>query len=167
MAPLPGATIWTMSASSAPSDAALTSTEAQRSGRGSGGVTGRGFRPGVSGNPGGVPKDGIDIAALARSHAPEAIAALVRGLNDPKHYVHAAQVLLDRGFGKPTQPLTSDGPPSLSVLHLVAAREISERMQQAVINGTALPPADDDTTAVEQTPNAQLPSVDLSVPALE
>jgi hypothetical protein len=124
--------------------------------------------PGVSGNPGGRAKPGsLDIAALARSHAPEAIAALVRGLNDPKHYVHAAQVLLDRGFGKPTQPLTSDGPPSLSILHLVAAREISERIQQAVINGTALPPSDDNTAAVEQTHNAQLPSVDLSVPALE
>jgi hypothetical protein len=157
-----------MSASTDPSDGPLPTTEKQRFGRGSGGITGRGFQPGVSGCPRGRGQASLDIAALARSHAPEAIAALVRGLDDPKHYVQAAQVLLDRGFGKPTQPLTSDGPPSLSILHLVAAREVSERMQQAVINGTALPPADDDTAVVEPTtPNAQLPSVDLSVPALE
>jgi hypothetical protein len=71
----------------------------------------RPFQPGVSGNPGGRAKPGsLDIAALARSHAPEAIEALVRGLKDPKHYVHAAQVLLDRGFGRAPQTIAVDGP---------------------------------------------------------
>jgi hypothetical protein len=126
---------------------------------------GRPFSRGRSGNP----HAPIDIAALARQHGPRCIEVLAEMLEDLDRKVRgfAAQVLLGRCFGKPTQPLTSDGPPSLSILHLVAAREISERIQQAAINGTALPPADDNTAAVEQTPNAQLPSVDLSVPALE
>jgi hypothetical protein len=33
---------------------------------------------------------------------------LVRGLDDPKHYVHAAQVLLNRGLGKPKQVIEGD-----------------------------------------------------------
>jgi hypothetical protein len=130
---------------------------------------GRPFSATNPGNPKGRPPASIDVAALAREHGPRCIEVLAEMLEDPDRKVRgfAAQALLDRGFGKPTQPLTSDGQPSLSILHLVAAREVSERIQQAVINGTALSPADDNTATVEQTPNAQLPSVDLSVPALE
>jgi hypothetical protein len=42
-----------------------------------------------------------------------------------------------------------------------------EARRTAEADGTALPLVDDDTAAVEQAPNAQPPSVDLSVPALE
>jgi hypothetical protein len=35
--------------------------------------------------------------------------ALVRGLKDPKHYVAAASASLDRGWGRPTQPIAGDG----------------------------------------------------------
>ena len=34
--------------------------------------------------------------------------ALVRGLKHPKLFVAAATALLDRGFGKPTQPIEGD-----------------------------------------------------------
>jgi hypothetical protein len=50
----------------------------------------------------------VDVQKLARSHTPEAIEALVRGLKDPKHYVAAASALLDRGWGKPTVVLAGD-----------------------------------------------------------
>jgi hypothetical protein len=40
------------------------------------------LRPGQTGS--------LDIAAQARSHVPAAIAALARGLSDPKHNVYAA-----------------------------------------------------------------------------
>ncbi len=66
------------------------------------------FKPGNSANPGGRPKGLAELAELARSHAPEAIAALVRGLKHPKLFVAAATALLDRGFGKPTQPIEGD-----------------------------------------------------------
>jgi hypothetical protein len=90
-------------------------------------------------------------------------------LDDPDAKVRfiAAEALLNRGFGRPIQAIAAENGASLSMLHLIACREVGERMQQAVINGTALPSADDDTAAVERTPNAQPPSVDLSVPALE
>ena len=59
-----------------------------------------GFKPGQSGNPAGRAKG---VEALAREHTPAAIAALVKGLTDPKQYVAAAVALLNRGWGNPTQ----------------------------------------------------------------
>jgi hypothetical protein len=50
----------------------------------------------------------LDVQELARTHTKEAVEALVRGLDDPKHYVAAATALLDRGWGKPTQPIAGD-----------------------------------------------------------
>jgi hypothetical protein len=69
---------------------------------GRGGLKRTSFAPGRSGNPGGRPKGLKDIEALARKHAPEAIAALVAALSG-KDRVHAAAVLLDRGYGKARQ----------------------------------------------------------------
>jgi hypothetical protein len=50
-----------------------------------------------------------EIQMLARSHAPEAIEALVAILKNKRSpaaaKVRAAEVLLDRGFGKPAQHL--------------------------------------------------------------
>lgn len=63
------------------------------------------WRKGQSGNPAGRPKG---IERLAREHTEEAIAALVRGLKDPKQYVAAAVALLDRGWGKPKQTIQGD-----------------------------------------------------------
>jgi hypothetical protein len=96
---------------------------------------------GRSGNPGGRPKSALNVQELARAHTKDAIRALVRGLNDPKHYVHAAQVLLERGWGKPVQPVQDEGQKSIGVLHLVAAREVSEEIERALAagNGTAPP----------------------------
>ena len=64
------------------------------------GVVGRPFKKGEVHNPSGRPRG---VEALAREHTPAAIAALVKGLTDPKQYVSAAVALLDRGWGKPTQ----------------------------------------------------------------
>ena len=69
---------------------------------------GRRFVKGQSGNPGGRPKAALDIQALARRHTPDAIAALVAALANPRERVSAAVALLDRGWGKPTQPLAGD-----------------------------------------------------------
>jgi hypothetical protein len=84
------------------------------------------WRPGQSGNPRGRPKAPFDIAAMCREHAPEAVATLVAALRDPRHKVAAAEALLNRGFGKPVQPLHSET--QSTVLHLIAAQHVSREL---------------------------------------
>jgi len=62
----------------------------------------------VSGNPGGRPKAALDVQALARQHTVRAIETLVDALGDERLRVSAAVHLLERGWGKPVQPLASD-----------------------------------------------------------
>lgn len=72
------------------------------------------FQKGVSGNPGGRPRDADDVKALARAHTKAAIERLVHWLNsdNAKASVSAAMALLDRGYGKPAQEITGvDGGP--------------------------------------------------------
>ena len=67
--------------------------------------------PGSSPNPGGRPKIIEDIRDLAREHTETAINALVHIAESGKQEsarVAAASALLDRGWGKPTQPLSGD-----------------------------------------------------------
>ena len=73
-----------------------------------------GFSKGQSGNPGGRRKktaEDIQIQQLARQHGTTAINALVKIATKGKSEsarITAAIALLDRGFGKPTQPVESD-----------------------------------------------------------
>lgn len=71
-----------------------------------------GFKKGQSGNPGGRPKLEHDVRQLAQQHGPEAITRLVGWMqsDNAKASVAASQALLDRGFGKPTQPLEHTDP---------------------------------------------------------
>lgn len=65
------------------------------------------FQPGQSGNPGGRPKEAAEVKALARSFCREAIETLVRLMRsqDEKVAKAASDSLLDRGIGKPSQPI--------------------------------------------------------------
>ena len=71
---------------------------------------GRPFQKGVSGNPGGRPKVLGDVQELARQKSPEAINTLSTIMHNekapPAARVAAANALLDRGYGKPTQPIS-------------------------------------------------------------
>ena len=71
---------------------------------------GRPFPKGVSGNPGGRPKVLSDVQDLARKRSPDAINTLAAIMDDqkapPAARVAAANSLLDRGYGKPTQPIS-------------------------------------------------------------
>jgi hypothetical protein len=70
---------------------------------------GRPFQKGLSGNPGGRPRGLGDVQELARQQSPEAINTLAKIMQDqkaaPAARVAAANSLLDRGYGKPTQPI--------------------------------------------------------------
>ena len=67
--------------------------------------------PGQSPNPGGRPKVVGDIRDLARQYSGAAVETLVDIAENGKQEsarVAAASALLDRGWGRPTQPLAGD-----------------------------------------------------------
>ena len=66
---------------------------------------GRPFPKGTSGNPKGRLKEYQEVKAAAREHTVEAIETLAFWMrsNDPRASVLAADKLLDRGWGKPSQ----------------------------------------------------------------
>lgn len=72
------------------------------------------FRPGQSGNPSGRPKALKHVEEAAREHTPAAIATLAAIMQDDAQpaaaRTHAAQILLDRGWGKARQPAELSGP---------------------------------------------------------
>lgn len=81
--------------------------------RAGGGLSGRGFRPGQSGNPGGRPKALREVMDLARAKTEAAVETLAGIMADgsapPAARVSAAIALLDRGWGRPVQGLHHSG----------------------------------------------------------
>lgn len=74
-------------------------------------VIGRPFQKGQSGNPTGR-RNHKEIDALAREHCPEAIARVVqimRSSRSGREVIAAAQLLLERGYGKPVQAVALSG----------------------------------------------------------
>ena len=93
------------------------------------------FPKGQSGNPGGRPRDEQKVAELARSYTREAIEMLVelmRSGNDERVRGTAAQVLLDRGWGKPKLAVVSDETGYVRALRAVAA-ELEEQPDNRLV----------------------------------
>lgn len=86
------------------------------------------FKPGQSGNPAGRKAEVGPIKELARQHTAAAVDALVKALDDPngRTRVAAAEAILDRAYGKPTQHHELD-----------AGDELVKRMNEAAkrLNG--------------------------------
>jgi cytochrome P450 len=64
-----------------------------------------------SGNPGGRPGGVAEVRELARTHTAEAIECLLKEMRngDTSHArIAAANAILDRGYGKATQPMAGD-----------------------------------------------------------
>jgi hypothetical protein len=91
------------------------------------------FRRGTSGNPNGRPRVVFEIRDAARRYGPACITILAQmaGIDGPGATNEAVRVaavreLLDRGFGRPTQAITTDpAAPSSTMLHLLAAQLVS------------------------------------------
>lgn len=70
------------------------------------------FVKGVSGNPRGMPKLVGGIRELAQSKCPEAIEELIAIMLNPKertdHRIRAAEIILDRGLGRPEQAVRAE-----------------------------------------------------------
>jgi hypothetical protein len=77
------------------------------------------FEKGKSGNPGGRPKEDPEVKILARQHSKDAVERLVYWMHseNAKASVSAAQAILDRAWGKPSQSVdlgTKDGQPLIT-----------------------------------------------------
>lgn len=74
---------------------------------------GKPFAKGQSGNPGGRPKEVAEVRELARQYTEEAVdtlATIMRSAKEPAAArVRAAESILDRGYGKASQPIDGDG----------------------------------------------------------
>jgi hypothetical protein len=68
------------------------------------------FKKGQSGNPGGRPKEAQDVKEMAKTHSRAALERLVHWMqsNNPKASVSAANAILDRAYGKPSQTIDAN-----------------------------------------------------------
>jgi hypothetical protein len=96
--------------------------------------------PGSSPNPGGRPKIIEDIRDLAREHTETAINALVQIAESGKQEsarVAAASALLDRGWGKPTQPIAGDDAMPAIGINGTAVATLTAEERAALVAGIA------------------------------
>jgi Family of unknown function (DUF5681) len=91
------------------------------------------WRKGQSGNPGGRPVGYGEIRQLARAHTNAALETLLEVAKSGKSEsarVAAAVALLDRGWGRPTQPLAGDR--DNPVEHRVSFEEHQRRAREEI-----------------------------------
>ena len=89
------------------------------------------FVKGISGNPGGKPKELKSIQLAARAISPLALRELKRILNDPdagkQAKIAAAIAVWDRAWGRPKQEVAQELSHSMSDSLLTALDQISQR----------------------------------------
>jgi nucleoid-associated protein YgaU len=105
------------------------------------------FQKGESGNPGGRPKMPEELKAAMRGLADTAVKVLREAMegDDPRARILAANTVLDRGYGKATQPIVSEGV-DLGASHLEALQILAARRKAPTDTPTApiaAPLADD------------------------
>ena len=96
------------------------------------------FEKGRSGNPGGRPKVSYDLKALAQRHSRTAFAVILRIMRDkenPDLALKAANIVLERGYGKPIQELS--GSLTANVNMMPAIQKSSGEANETPINRIA------------------------------
>jgi hypothetical protein len=84
---------------------------------------------GVSGNPAGMPRHNPSLRELARSYTKDAVNTLVsimRSAPKPADRIEAANILLSRGWGLPTQPIAAEGEIMIAASEFERARATVE-----------------------------------------
>jgi len=99
------------------------------------------FQAGKSGNPGGRPKIPQHIREMARALTEEAIETAAQIMRNPEETgtarMSAVNAILDRGWGKPSQPLDGDGEGGPIKVQAIEWRVV----RPADRNSGSLPPA--------------------------
>jgi hypothetical protein len=69
------------------------------------------FQPGQSGNPGGRKPIPAEVKEMARAASVEAIERAIHWMrsDDSSASLKASQLILERAYGKPAQPIDGDG----------------------------------------------------------
>lgn len=108
---------------------------------------------GVSPNPGGRPKDYKEVAAFAKKFTEEAILALadlMRNAENESARVRAAEILLERGWGKPRQDIDITSTTPVLVIDVGG--------QPTVIGGRPILPIDGEVVDEESEQREALPA---------
>jgi hypothetical protein len=104
------------------------------------------FKKGVSGNPGGRPKQSADVVEAARALTPKAIETLehllANGENEMTR-VRAAEILLNRAWGTPAQHVNLENKTSYAE-ELDRIKKVRAASNNDTVVALFPPPADDD-----------------------
>jgi hypothetical protein len=123
------------------------------------------FIKGVSGNPGGPWKVTAEIREAARTYGAESIERLAHWMRsaDPQASIIAAKILLERGYGKAVQPISSpNGAPLISLNFGApittaeeAARVYAELCRDPSLDASGLKFSAPEPALIEQNPNTK------------
>ena len=86
------------------------------------GGAGKPFVKGVTGNPGGRPKrtpEELDLVAACKAKTPAALIVIeniMKNGENERNKLAAATAIIDRAYGKPTQPIAGDPDRPLQVI---------------------------------------------------
>jgi Family of unknown function (DUF5681) len=148
-----------------------------------GGITGKGFRPGRSGNPGGRPKGFVGAIRKQTRDGAELVTFFVSIFRDPKVKVAdrmaAATWLADRAFGRPRLAVEVEvGEPMIPARVITrGAAEFNEKMARLAASVRGTPPPDPARASLAtliasampepQPPEASTPSMRERLPQQE